>query len=92
MRALMVVELQEPIEGALQRSPTGKVLATKRDAPMLMQDRFLQPLDEPVGPGVPRLGAGHPDGEALTAGHKCAFEFLPVVPCSTEVKAGQVLL
>src|SRR5258708_36531321 len=79
MRPLMVVELQEPIEGGLQRSPAGEVLPTKRDAPMLVQDRLLQPLDEAVGPRVPRFRAGHADPEALTARRKDALKFLPVV-------------
>src|SRR5689334_10263819 len=79
MRALMVIELQESVERALQRSPASEVLPTKRDAPMLVQDRFLQPLDEAVGPRMPWFRASHADPEALTAGGKGALKFLPVV-------------
>src|ERR1035437_989872 len=41
MRPLVVVELQEAIEGALERAPAGEVVSPKRDAPVLVQDRFL---------------------------------------------------
>ena len=88
----MVVERQKPIEGSLERPAAGEVLAPKGDAPVLVQDRFLQPLDEAVGPRVPRLGPRDANPEPFAAARKGAFEFLPVVPSECEVKAGQVLL
>ena len=75
----MVVELQKAIERALQRPATGEVLAAKRDAPMLVQDRFLQALDEAIGPGMARLRPRHPDAEALAARGEGALEFFAVV-------------
>ncbi len=44
MRPLVVVELQKPVERALQGPPAGEVLPPKGDAPVLVQDRFLHPF------------------------------------------------
>src|ERR1035437_6450997 len=79
MRPLVVVELQEAIEGALERAPAGEVVSPKRDAPVLVQDRFLDPLHEAVGPGVTRLRARDADPKALAADREDALEFLAVV-------------
>ena len=67
MRPLVVVELQKAIERALERSAAGEVLPPKGDAPVLVQDRFLQPLHEAVGPGVARLRARHADAQSFAA-------------------------
>ena len=69
MGALMVVELQEAIKRGLQRAAAGEILPPKRDAPVLVQDGFLQSLREPVGPRVAGppclLGAtSHPQADA----------------------------
>jgi len=56
MRPFVVVELQEPVERALERPTTGEVLPTKRNAPMLVQERLLQALDKAVGPRMAGLG------------------------------------
>jgi hypothetical protein len=65
VRPLLVIELQEPVEGPLHRRATGEVLPAELDAPVLMQDRALQPLHEAVGPGMARLGAGVANAERL---------------------------
>ena len=92
MGSLMVVELQEAIKRGLERAPAGEILPSERDAPVLVQDRFLQALDETVGPRMAWLRAGETDAEAGTARGEGPLEFLPVVPCFKEVKTGQVLL
>src|ERR1035437_4969088 len=79
MRPLVVVELQKAVEGALERSPTGEVPPSKGDAPVLVQDRFLQSFHEAVGPGVARLGACHANAQPFAAHGEGALEFLPVV-------------
>ena len=42
MGPLVVVELQKVIEGALERTTTGKVLPPKRDAPVLCRIVFYR--------------------------------------------------
>ncbi len=79
MRPLVVVELQKAVERALQRSAAGEVVPPKGNPPMLVQDRFLQALDEAVGPGVAWLRPRDPNAQALTARGKDALEFLAVV-------------
>src|SRR5260370_35036948 len=61
---LVIVGLHERLETPLQGRPTGEVAATKGDAPMLLQDRALDPSDEAAGPGMPRL----PPGSAQSQG------------------------
>src|SRR2546426_633509 len=58
MRALVVVVAHELSERPLQRRATGEVSASEGDAPVLLQDRALQALNEAVGPGMTRLRAG----------------------------------
>lgn len=67
MRPLAIVELQKAIERALQRSAAGEVLPPKRNPPMLVQDRFLEALDEAVGPRVTRFRPRDANAQALTA-------------------------
>jgi len=57
MWSLKVVEAQEALERAVQGGPAGEVGSAKDHAPVLMQDRLLQPLDEAIGPRVPGFGA-----------------------------------
>src|SRR5258705_9311766 len=56
VRPLVIVGLHERLETALQGRAIGEVTAAKGHAPVLLQDRALEAFDEPVGPGVPRLG------------------------------------
>jgi hypothetical protein len=58
MGSVEVVELHEATQAVTQGRPTGEVVAAEDDPPVLAEDRLLQPLDEPVGPGMPRLNAG----------------------------------
>jgi hypothetical protein len=41
----LVVELHEAVEAALHGPATGEVLTPKRNAPVLVQDRALEPFD-----------------------------------------------
>src|SRR2546428_12982705 len=66
MRALVVVVAHELSERPLQRRATGEVSAPEGDAPVLLQDRALQALDEAVGPGMTRLRAGVAQAELPT--------------------------
>src|SRR5438046_118215 len=63
MRSLEVVEPHEGLQGAIERGPAGEVVTTKDHAPMLGENRLLKALDEPVGPGVPRLDPRVADAE-----------------------------
>jgi hypothetical protein len=54
MGALLVVELHEGVLRPLPGGPGREVLAPELDAPMLVQDGALQPLDEAVRPGMAR--------------------------------------
>jgi uncharacterized protein (DUF2126 family) len=67
MRTVVVVEPQEALERAFELAQAGEVAATELDAPVLMEDRALQPLDEAVGEGVPWLRPGVADSK-LAAG------------------------
>src|SRR5262247_2591179 len=58
MRPVAVVVARELVERVLQAAAAGEVPPAEGHAPVLLQDRALQPLDEPVGPGMPWLGAG----------------------------------
>src|SRR5438445_12535512 len=66
MRALVVVVAHELSERPLQRRATGEVSASEGDAPVLLQDRALQALNEAVGPGMTRLRAGVAQAELPT--------------------------
>jgi hypothetical protein len=79
MCPLMVVELQKPVKRSLQRAPAREVLPPKGDAPVLVQDRFLQAFDEAIGPGVAGLRPRDPDAEELAAGGERPPEFFAVV-------------
>src|SRR5438552_16986192 len=60
VRALSVVVPHEAIEGPLQRPARREVAAPEHHAPVLLENRALQALDEAVGPGVARFGARSP--------------------------------
>ena len=68
MRSLDVVEPQIAVERPLQGADTREVLATKGDAPVLMQDRALHAFDKAVGPRVSRFRARDANAAPLTAG------------------------
>lgn len=63
MRPLEVVEAYELLEASIERRPVGEVVAPKHDAPVLAEDRLLQPLHEAVRPGVAGLDSGVTDAE-----------------------------
>src|SRR6476620_8514291 len=79
MRAVIVIERQEAIERGLEGAPTGEVLPAKCNPPMLMQDRFLEPLHKPVRPGVTWLRARHTDAQPGTAVGKRPLELFAVI-------------
>src|SRR3989442_1635395 len=66
MRSLVVVVAHELSERPLQRRAPGEVSASEGDAPVLLQDRALQALNEAVGPGMTRLRAGVAQAELPT--------------------------
>src|SRR6185503_7203266 len=66
MGPLVIVGLHEPIEASLERRSTREVAPTEGHTPMLLQDRALQPLDEPIGPGMPGLRPGVAEAERPT--------------------------
>src|SRR5262245_11436746 len=79
VRPFVVVVAHEVVEGPLQRRATGEVAATEDDAPELLENRALQPFDEPVGPGMARFRPRMAEVE-LAAGHiKGALEFRAAV-------------
>ena len=65
VRTGMAIELEEAIERALKPAAAGEVLPAKREAPMLVEDRCRQPLDEPVCPGAASsVSRGSPGGRS----------------------------
>src|SRR5262249_2380259 len=66
MRSVAIVVAQELSERVLQAGATGEVRPTEAPAPGPLRDGPLHPLDDPVGPGMPRLGAGVPNPEPPT--------------------------
>ena len=64
---LVVVEAQVALERGFELPEPREVATTKFDAPVLVKDRLLEPLDEAVGEGVSRFRAGVADAE-ITAG------------------------
>ena len=61
--SFVVVEAQKALEGSIELPESGEVAAAKLDAPVLVQDGLLEPLDEAVGEGVSRLGSGVTNAE-----------------------------
>ena len=64
---------------ALESRPASEVVTPEGDAPVFLQDRALQPPDEAVGPGMPRLGAGMANAQLAARLIECAIEFGPPV-------------
>lgn len=56
VRSLMVVELEERLQAPLELREPREEAASELDAPVLVEQRSLKPLDKPVGPGMPQLG------------------------------------
>jgi len=79
MGALMVVEAQERVEAALQGRPTGEIAPAEGHAPVLLQDRALQALDEAIGPGMPWFRARVAQTESVAHRIEGAMEFGPPV-------------
>ena len=79
VRALVVVEAQIALEGGLELPEPREVATTKLDAPVLVEDRLLEPLDEAVGEGVSRFRAGVADAEISAGLVKDALEFAAAV-------------
>ena len=77
MGAPEIVKLHEATQAALQRKPTGEVVAPEDHAPMFGEDRLLQALDEAVGPGVPRLNARVLNAKGPAGGVELASELTP---------------
>ena len=57
MGSVPVVKRQEPVQRPLQCAGRGEVVPAERDAPVLMEDRALQPFHEAVGPRMARAAA-----------------------------------
>ena len=68
MGPLVVVEAQVALEGGFELPEPREVATAKLDAPVLVQDGLLEPLDEAVGEGVPRFGPSVPDDGMLPTG------------------------
>jgi rhamnosyl/mannosyltransferase len=66
MRTLGVIEAHEFGQTPGERRPAGEVPAAKLHPPVFLENGALQPLDEPVGPGMPRLGARVPNAQGVT--------------------------
>jgi hypothetical protein len=66
MRPLVIVRLHEAVETALQRRPTREVAPAEGHAPMLLQNRALQSLDEAIGPRVTRFRPRVPEAQSAT--------------------------
>src|SRR5436309_573945 len=79
VRPMFVVEADKAVEAPRQCGARGEVAATKLHAPVLLQDRALQPLDKAIGPGVARLGPGVPNAVSATGLIERAVEFAAAV-------------
>src|SRR5499433_237186 len=79
MWTLEVVELDEPVKAAIERRPAGEVVPAKDHAPVLSEDRLLQPFDEAVGPGVARLDARVADPQHPTGRGELGFELAAAI-------------
>src|SRR6266496_2048661 len=63
MRALVVVEGEEALEGAVDGCGGGEVAAAEGDSPVFVEDGSLESFDEAVGPAVARFSACVVDAE-----------------------------
>src|SRR2546426_10582805 len=74
VRPVVVVVAHELSERPLQRRAAGEVSTPEGHAPVLLQDRALQPLDEAVGPRMAWLGSGVAQAELPTGLSEGAVE------------------
>jgi len=74
-----IIELYEAVEAASQRATAGEVVAPEDHAPVLGENRLLQPLDEAVGPGMARLDARLADAQRRTGGGEVGLELIAAV-------------
>ena len=74
MGSVPVVKRQEPIQRPLQGAGRGEVVPAERDAPVLMEDRALQPFHEAGGPRMARLDPGVRDLVGRTRRDEPGFE------------------
>src|SRR6266496_6048833 len=79
MRALVVVEGEEALEGMVDGCRGSEVAAAEGDSPVFVEDGSLESLDETVGPAVARLGASVVDTELGADGVEEALELAAVV-------------
>jgi hypothetical protein len=79
MRSIEVVELHEAAEAAIERGPAGEVVPAEHHAPRLGENRLLQPLDEAVGPGVPRLDPRMANAQRPAGGLELGFELTAAI-------------
>src|SRR5437867_504854 len=79
MRALVVVEGNEALKGAIHGCGGREVAASEGDSPVFVKDGSLEPFDEAVGPAVAWLGAGVADAELGADDVEEALELAAVV-------------
>ena len=79
MRPLVIVGVHERIQTALQHRPTDEVAPAEGHAPVRLQDRALQPLDEPVGPRMPGFRPRVPKPQGPTGLIEGALELGPAI-------------
>jgi len=79
MGALVVVEVQEALEGSVQGREGGEEAAAEGDSPVFVKDGALETFDEAVGPAVTRFGASVMDGELRADVIKEASELISLV-------------
>src|SRR5437899_11356018 len=89
MRPLVVVVAHELGQRAVQRRAVGEVSTPEGHAPVLLQDRALQALDEAVGPGMARLRAGVAQAELPTGLIEGSVELGAPVGRSEERRVGK---
>ena len=58
VRALVVVEAQELLQGLIQLGAAREVAPPEAHPPVLLEERPLEPFDKAIGPGMAGLGAG----------------------------------
>src|SRR5260370_13079172 len=83
MRTIEVVELQEGAQAAIERSPTGEIVAAEDDAPVLGQDGLLQAPDEAVRPGMTGFNSGLAGPQGPTGRGELGFAFIAAIPRHT---------
>src|SRR5207253_7322771 len=69
----------EAVEGPLQSRAGGEVAAPERHAPVLLENRALQPFDKAVGPRMAGFRARVPDAEPAAGRIKRSLELRPTI-------------